>query len=484
MIGIGILFSLFAARPTYAATTATLLPVSDGSYNQFSLSAGSSHYVTVDESLCNGNTDFTRETTVGQRDSYGISLSSIPDGSTITQISITPCASKNSNGGANTIFDVFYRLDGVNSADMPGYMLTTTTPAVLSATNYNGLSILKTGSTTLELGGVYTAGNKGLKLSQISAVITYSPPAPTVTTGTASAITQTAATLSSSINPNGTSTDVSYRYGTSNASCSSLPNSTSSIYIGSGSSTVLPNAQGIASLSANTTYYFCVTATNEGGTSYGNVLAFTTLPNPPAIVTSSAFSVTSQTATLSGYVTPNGATTNRVFRYGTSNVSCNLLPNVTSPVNVGSGTSQVFGTQALSGLSASTTYYYCISATNAGGTSYGSVLSFTTTPVPSAPSVTTISASSITSTSASVSAFINPNYSSTNRSFRYDTANTTCDALSNTTSSVNIGSSGQFIYTGVNIFSLLPNTTYYYCAVASNSEGTTYGSVLSFTTLP
>lgn len=476
------LFLLFT-KTSHAATTASLLPTSDGNYTQFSPSTGSSHFALVDETSCNGNTDYNSETTVGQRDSYGLNLSSIPDGSTISQISITPCASKNANGGSNTTFDVFYRLDGVDSADMPGYMLSTTIPATLSSTNYTGLSVSKNGSTTLEVGGLYTAGNKGLRLSRISVVVTYTPPSPSVTTNSADSVTQTTAILNSMINPNGSSTTGNYRYGTSNVGCSSLSSVTSNNSLGSGTTDV-PNPQSVATLSANTTYYFCATATNSGGTTYGSVLSFTTLPNSPTVVTASATSITSTTATLSGYVTPNGGSTDRVFRYGTSNSSCSSLPNTTSPINVGSGTSQVFGSQGVSSLSALTTYYYCVSATNAGGTSYGSVFSFTTTPPSSAPSVTTLNASSITSTSASVSALINPNYATTTRIFRYDTVNTTCDALSNTTISANLGSGGSSVLTGLTIFSLTPNTTYYYCAEATNSEGMTYGSVQSFTTLP
>lgn len=234
----------------------------------------------VDESSCDANTSFNRETTVGGRDSYGVSLSSIPNGSTITKIDVTPCASKNTSGGVNTTLNVFYRLDGVDSADSGGYSLTTTTPAVLGVTSFSGLAATKSGSTTLEVGGVFTAGNRGVKLSQVSTVITYTPPAPTVTTSAATSVGTNAATLNSIVNPNGLSTSVVYRYGTSNTSCSSLPNTTGggAILIGSGTTDVSPNAKVISSLSLATTYYFCATGINNSGTTYGDVLSFTTLP--------------------------------------------------------------------------------------------------------------------------------------------------------------------------------------------------------------
>lgn len=484
LIVIGFLIFVFfiLSKQTFASTTAALLPTSTGTYSQWTPKSGSTHYTQVDEASCNGNTDFNRETTVGQRDSYGLTISSVPDGATITQIDITPCASKNTSGGLSTTFDVFYRLNGVDSADMPGYTLTTTTPAGLSTTSYSGLSTVKNGSTTLEIGGVYTAGNRGVKLSQISAVITYTIPAPTVTTDSAINITQTTATLSSTINPNGFSTTANYRYGTSNVACSSLPNVLSSTNVGSGSAGV-SNPRGVATLSANTTYYFCATATNSGGTTNGSVLSFTTLPNKPTVITAGSSSLTPTTASLSGYVTPNGASTDRVFRYGTSNIACSSLPNTTSPVNLGSGTSQIFGTQGVASLSASTTYYFCVAATNAGGTSYGSVFSFTT---PSGiPNVTTGSAGSVTSSSATVSATINPNGVSTDRYYTYDTSNVACSSMANSTTPVNIGSGTFNVSPNIeNLTTLSASTTYYYCAAANSSAGTIYGSVQSFATAP
>lgn len=261
-----------------AVTTTTLLPVSVGNYNQWTPSTGTTHYTLVDESSCNGNTDYNSTTTVGNRDSYGVSLSSIPNTATITAIAITPCASRVNSGGTAPVMKVFYRLDGVNSADSGSYSLSGTTPVNLSATSFSGLSIAKTGSTTLEVGAVLTSGTKGAKLSRIGTVITYTVPAPVVTTDSATSVGTNTATLNSTVNPNGTSTNVYYRYGLSNVACASLSSSTSGTLIGSGTSDVSPISRGVNSLSSSSTYYFCAVGTNTGGTTYGNVLSFTTLP--------------------------------------------------------------------------------------------------------------------------------------------------------------------------------------------------------------
>ncbi len=273
-----LIVSILFVGKALALTTSTLLPVSDGTYTQFTPSTGSTHYTLVDESSCNGTTDYNSTTTVGNRDSYGVSLSAIPNGSTITQISITPCASRVNSGGSNPVMKVFYRLDGINSADGGSYSLTGTTPANLSSTAFPGLSINKTGSTTLEVGAVLNSGAKGVRLGRIGAVITYTAPVPTVTTDSATNVGSTDATLNSTVNPNGTNTSVYYRYGLVNVACNSLSSSSSATMIGNGTSNISPNATNVGSLSSSSTYYYCAVATNSGGTTFGSVLSFTTLP--------------------------------------------------------------------------------------------------------------------------------------------------------------------------------------------------------------
>lgn len=247
-----------------ASTTGTLLPVSDGAYTQWTPSSGSAHSVLVDESSCNGNTDYVSTTTTGNRDSYGVDVSSIPDGSVITAIEITPCASKKNNGGTNSTMNVFYRYNGVDSSDSGSYSLSGTVPANLSATTFSSLNLAKASSTTLQIGAVHTAGSKGLKLSRIAVVVTYdsAPLAP-------SNLTATLATSS-------TSSAYSLLHWTDNSNNESgfeLESSTDGVNF-SLIQTLSTNftATSDGPLSSGVTYYYRVRAYNSvGNSNYSNI---------------------------------------------------------------------------------------------------------------------------------------------------------------------------------------------------------------------
>jgi len=104
-------------------------------------------------------------------------------------------------------------------------------------------------------------------------------------------------------------------------------------------------------------------ATNCGGTA-------------PAVTTTAATGVTSSGATLNGTVNPEGAATTYQFQYGPTTSYGSVAP--ASPGSAGSGSSSVNESAAVSGLSASTTYHYRLTATNATGTTNGSDQTLTT----------------------------------------------------------------------------------------------------------
>jgi hypothetical protein len=100
--------------------------------------------------------------------------------------------------------------------------------------------------------------------------------APIVTTGSASAITQSTATVSGTVNPNGRRTTYHFQYGTTTA----YGSSTSEASAGSGKSNKTVSAT-LSGLVAGATYHFRLVATNSAGTSYGADASFTTDPASP-----------------------------------------------------------------------------------------------------------------------------------------------------------------------------------------------------------
>ncbi|OFZ27557.1 MAG: hypothetical protein A3D92_08015, partial [Bacteroidetes bacterium RIFCSPHIGHO2_02_FULL_44_7] len=96
------------------------------------------------------------------------------------------------------------------------------------------------------------------------------------------------------------------------------------------------------------------------------------------------------------------------------------------------------------------------------------------------PSVTTLSYSNITSTSATLNGSVNPNGSATTTWFEYGTNSTLSTYTQTPAQSIESGSTSQTV--SANLNGLNPSTTYYYRLVASNSAGTQYGSILNFTT--
>jgi hypothetical protein len=210
---------------------------------------------------------------------------------------------------------------------------------------------------------------------------------PAASAGVATAITQSAATISATVNPNGGETsECRFEYGATTAYGSTAPCVPQP---GSSSNPVAVSAS-IAALTVNTTYHFRVVATDTGGTSYGGDQTFQTLPNPPADVTGVASSVGSSYATLNATVNPNGGELGVCrFEYGTSSSYGSVTPCSASGQT---GENPIGVSGALVGLNTSTTYHFRIVASNAGGTSYGEDETFTTA-ANAAPSLPRIEAS-------------------------------------------------------------------------------------------
>jgi streptogramin lyase len=103
---------------------------------------------------------------------------------------------------------------------------------------------------------------------------------------------------------------------------------------------------------------------------------------PYPVQTGRAASIKRSTATLTAKVNPEGTATSYQFEWGTGPSFGNKVP--ASPKSIGSGSTPVAVSEALSGLKYATTYYYHVLATSSKGTTYGETRHFTTAPGPGA----------------------------------------------------------------------------------------------------
>ena len=298
---------------------------------------------------------------------------------------------------------------------------------------------------------------------------------PTASTGAASNITQTTATLNGAVNPNGlqvTQCELEYgptsSYGSSVA-CSPAP--------GSGEEAVSVSAP-VTGLSAGNTYHFRVVATDANGTSYGPDVLFKALPAAPTVTTGSVSSLTRASANLAGSVDPNGALVEECsVEYGTSTAYGSAVACSPSP---GSGVGVVAVSGAAAGLAANTAYHFRVVATNAVGTRYGSDEVFTTDPNP--PTATTGAASNITQTTATLNGAVNPD----------GVQVTQCELEYGPTSSYGSsvacspvpGSGSGAVPVSAQITGLSAGASYHYRVIAGNSYSSGAGDDQSFQTLP
>ncbi len=310
--------------------------------------------------------------------------------------------------------------------------------------------------------------------------------APAVVTGSETGVTATGATLNGTVDPNGDSTTYYYRWAVAvaGATCASLSHVTAyTAGNGGAGQTPINRPVSITGLSSGTYYYYCIVAGNSAGVRYGAIASLTASGSLPQLVTSAATLIDDTGATFNGSVDPNGLSTTAWFRYDdVTTASCSTTFGTQYGGWTYSGAVPVALSRAITTLVPNTTYYYCAIGTNSSGTGKGTVLTFRT---PGPPDIVTQPEDSITETSANLNGTVDPNGLSSTVWFRYSTTNGTCNGTFGTQYG---GWSG---YTGTAdidyaraITGLTPNTTYYYCAVGSNSAGTTYGTMETFSTPP
>jgi hypothetical protein len=209
--------------------------------------------------------------------------------------------------------------------------------------------------------------------------------------------------------------------------------------------------------------------------------------SPPTVATNTVTDITASGATVSGNVISDGgaAVTERGFVYSTSVNPAIGGAGVTQAAS-GDGTGTF--TANISGLTVNTTYHVRAYATNSDGTAYGADVTFATltggNPVPddSPPTVATNTVTNITASGATVSGNVTSDGGAavTERGFVYGTSVNPAIGGAGVTQAASGDGTGTFT---ANISGLTASTTYHLRAYATNSEGTSYGSDVPFTTL-
>ncbi len=247
-------------------------------------------------------------------------------------------------------------------------------------------------------------------------------------------------------------------------------------------------------LEAGPTYYYRVVATNATGTTHGAVETFQALAAPLAS-TAGASGMTRTTATVAGAVTPQGLPTTYQILY---------IPQAAYEAAIAEGAPNPYATghltpaasvlnearepaldysshpvQALlEELEPNTTYDYAVLASNKLGSARGNAETFTTS-APTPPVASTDGAENVSQLSATLTGNADTRGLTTVARFEFGTtpgAGTLLSAAITSTSQTSETLAATL--NGV----LAPNTTYYYRLIATNQDGTSYGSEQSFTT--
>jgi hypothetical protein len=229
----------------------------------------------------------------------------------------------------------------------------------------------------------------------------------------------------------------------------------------------------ITGLSDGSIYYARAYAINSSGTSYGNIVSFSTQPATLAILTTNSISNTTQTtASSGGVITSSGGAT--VTAKG---VCWSVNPNPTINNNRTTDVGTVSFSSNLTGLSVGTTYYIRAYGTNKVGTSYGNELQFKTLDA-SLPILTTTSITSITNTTAISGGIISSDGASSivQRGVCWSTSPSPTTLNNKTINGSGIGSFSS------NLTGLTGGETYYVRSYATNGVGTAYGNQVSFKT--
>jgi hypothetical protein len=298
-----------------------------------------------------------------------------------------------------------------------------------------------------------------------------------------SAVKSTSAELEAQVNPNNEATKYTFEYSQTEAAKKltgtivKVPGTELPAGFGDQTASV---ATGV--LSPATTYFYRVTAENTAGKAEGAVMSFTTTVAPEKPVTEAASGQTTTTATLRGVLSPSkpGKPGAYEFLYRQSPSECQGTGQETTAQEAMTGTIGQKVHAEISALTPGAEYTFCLLARNeAGETSIGNAVTFTTVVVPLA--IEGESSSNVGSSGVTLSARLNPGGSPSTYDFEYGTS----EAYGSLTPAQSLGAGSEVVGAQATVSALQPGALYHFRVVATNAKGeTARGADATFTTFP
>lgn len=202
------------------------------------------------------------------------------------------------------------------------------------------------------------------------------------------------AVLSVFVNPNGSTTELHFKYWTGS-------NFKERLYLGVTGTSSVRIEVGLINLLEGSEYSYQIVAVNSYGTTTGSIGSFntsgsstssgstssnsnnnssgtgsntSTSQSAPLVSTNGPTTISANSATISGTVNPNGNSTSFWFEFGTTQ----SLGQTTNTQIVGSGNTQISVTGTLTNLENNKTYYYRVVAQNSYGRNSGLIWYFNT----------------------------------------------------------------------------------------------------------
>ncbi|MFN0075562.1 MAG: hypothetical protein ACKVY0_03710 [Prosthecobacter sp.] len=300
---------------------------------------------------------------------------------------------------------------------------------------------------------------------------------PVLTTGSATNVTDLAATLNGSVNTNSLRLEVSFEYGTSTSYGYSEP-----VPLFQQNKSAAPVTVNLAYLQPSTTYHYRLKAVNNWQpleVFYSADATFTAAAatTAPAVGVLSASNVLTRSAQLQCAAVYSGSSaTTVVFQYGTSLAygSSAIYPSIL-PINMNTHSIAV----TLVGLTPDTTYHARVVATNGEGSGTGSDITFTTAAA-TPPSIGTISTQQVRTTAAQVQA-LNVSAGSADATLVWDYGLTTAYGTTAAASPATMTTDTTGTVTGL-LSGLQANTTYHYRCRATSTDGSATSANGTFTT--